>query len=106
MARSQYVDPFAQSGKDARMGAAEMTAPLVAEERVAELVAECGSLAKGAANIEAAIRAAIRETAEACAKVCDDLWDKEAQEAIDPKAEPRYHDAIECGTAIRARIGG
>ena len=89
-----------------------MTAPLVTEERIHRIVQ--GVLEREGwptdedmsieGHIKEAIRTAIRETAEACAKVCDDIWDKEAQEALDPKAEPRYHDAIECGAAIRARI--
>lgn len=40
---------------------------------------------------------------EACAKVCDDLWDEEAKAAANGTQEPRYHDAIECAYAIRAR---
>lgn len=40
---------------------------------------------------------------EACAKVCETLWQEEADAAANGTQTPKYHDAIECASAIRAR---
>lgn len=74
-----------------------MSAPLVSDERVSELVMQCAVVADCDEELDAikhAIRTAIREAGEAAAKVaadCHEAGDEEAARII--------------AAAIRARLG-
>lgn len=47
--------------------------------------------------------AAAKAEREACAKACEALWREEADAAANGTDKPKYHDAIDCAAAIRAR---
>ncbi len=51
----------------------------------------------------AAWNRAMQAEREECAKTCEALWQEEATAAANGTQEPKYHDAIECGYAIRER---
>lgn len=54
-------------------------------------------------ELKACVDRLIATEREACAKVCEALWKQEADAAANGTQEPKYHDAIECAYAIRAR---
>ena len=70
-------------------------APLLTDERIAELVRPHAITPEARKVLEEAIRQAVRETALACAQICDDLYDYNPM-------EEEYRNAA---AAIRERIG-
>jgi hypothetical protein len=91
----------------ATYGGIDMFGVLSIADNYGTLVKEDGDYQDSRSCLEQAIRTllfeAISAEREACAKVCEDLWKQEADDAASGTQDTKYHDAIECAYAIRAR---